>query len=252
MGTDKVWDAAKYEGGFRFVTAGGEPLLDLLAPHGGERIVDLGCGTGELTARIAATGAEVTGLDADPAMIRRARERFPALSFVEADAQTRTLPGPVDAVFSNAALHWMRRPAEVIARVAAALRPGGRFVAELGGHGNVAAVQRALESARASLGLPPVETPWFFPSVGRYAGLLEAAGLEPRAMWLFDRPSPLGDEGLAGWIHMFGTPFLVDLAPAQVQPLIDAACAHARAALHRDAQWVADYRRLRFIAVRVE
>jgi trans-aconitate methyltransferase len=247
---NKAWDAGAYEGGFRFVTTGGEPVLDLLGARPGERILDLGCGTGELTARIAATGAEVIGLDADGAMIRRARERFAALTFMEADAQVTALPAPLDAVFSNAALHWMRRPAEVIARVAAALRPGGRFVAELGGHGNVVALEQALEAARAAAALPAVESPWFFPSVATYATLLEAAGLEPRAMWLFDRPSPLGDEGLSGWIRMFGTPYLADLTAAQAQQVIDDAVSRSRPALHRDGQWVADYRRLRFVAVR--
>jgi trans-aconitate methyltransferase len=247
---EKAWDAERYEGRFRFVTAGGEPVLELLAAQPGERVLDLGCGTGELTARIAAAGAEVIGLDADGAMLGRARQRFPGLTFVEADAQAAALPAPLDAVFSNAALHWMRRPAEVLASVAVALRPGGRFVAELGGHGNVAAIEQALQAARAAAGLPSLPSPWFFPSVATYATLLEAAGLEPRAVWLFDRPSPLGDEGLAGWIRMFGTWYLADLAPAQAQQVIDGAAARARPALHRDGHWVADYRRLRFVAVK--
>lgn len=247
---EKPWDAEGYDNGFRFVTSGGEPLLALLAPRPGERILDLGCGTGELTARIAAAGAEVIGLDADAAMITRARARFPHLGFQQDDAEAAAFPRPLDAVFSNAALHWMRRPAEVIARVAASLRPGGRFVAEMGGHGNVATIVQVLTEARAAAGLPPLASPWFFPSVAQYAALLESGGLEPRAMWLFDRPTPLNEGGLVAWIEMFGTPYLADLpTPAAARALAEAAAARAPI-LCREGTWLADYRRLRFVAVR--
>jgi trans-aconitate methyltransferase len=254
----KRWDAEAYDQAFAFVTAHGVGLVERLAPRPGERILDLGCGTGELTARIAEAGAAAIGLDADEAMVARARARFPGLRFVHADAEAFALPdGPLDAVFSNAALHWMRRPAAVLAAVAAALRPGGRFVAEMGGAGNVAALEGALHAARAEAGLRSVPSPWFFPSIAAYARLLEEAGLEPRAMALFDRPTRLegrGAEAVAGWYRMFATPLVADLSVEDARAVIDAAAARALPALvHREADGegvFADYRRLRFEAVR--
>lgn len=253
-GDIKRWDAATYDRRFRFVTTYGEDLLEWLAPQPGERVLDLGCGTGELTARIAGQGAEVVGLDQDPDMIQRARSRYPELRFELADAHGFSLAdgtAAFDAVFSNAALHWMLRPAEVIAAVEAALRPGGRFVAEAGGQGNVARVERALHQARAEAGAPPRTSPWFFPSIGTYGRLLEEGGLEPRHMQLFDRPTALGegDDGLAGWITMFASPFLADLTPAQRAQVLGRTKELTRLSLFRDGQWWADYRRLRFAAV---
>jgi SAM-dependent methyltransferase len=181
-------------------------VVDELDPRPGERVLDLGCGTGALTARMASAGADVLGLDLDPDMIRRVRELHPELRFEAGDAHTFTAPAGwegLDAVFSNAALHWMPRPAELIGRVRQALRPGGRFVAEMGGPGNVAEVERALYHARAGAGLPVRPSPWLFPSIAAYARLLEEGGLEPRRMVLFDRPTPLA-EGPARWSTGWG------------------------------------------------
>lgn len=150
------WDARAYDESFGFVSDHGEPLVRLLDPRPGERVLDLGCGTGRLAADIAARGAETVGVDRDAAMIAAARERFPpsahpSLAFVRGDGEAlgraAGLAGPFDAVFSNAALHWMTRPDAVLRGVRALLRPGGRLVAELGGRGNVAAIERALRAA---------------------------------------------------------------------------------------------------------
>ncbi len=252
----KRWDPVAYDRSFAFVTAYGEGPLQLLAPQPGERVLDLGCGTGELTARIAELGGEVLGVDQDAAMIERARERFPALRFERADAQAFERPGgepPFDAVFSNAALHWMLRPAEVIARVRAVLRPGGRFVAEAGGRGNVARVEQALHQARAEAGLAARPSPWFLPSIAGYARLLEEGGLEPRHMQVFDRLTPLaeGESGLVDWMKMFATSLFDELADSARDALLARAAELARPALFVDGRWSVDYRRLRFVAVRV-
>jgi trans-aconitate methyltransferase len=252
----KSWDAAGYDRRFRFVTTYGEEALQALAPQRGERVLDLGCGTGELTAKIAGRGADVVGLDQDAAMIRRAHERYPELRFERADAHDFERPGGVDAfdaVFSNAALHWMLRPAEVIAAVRAALRPGGRFVAEAGGQGNIAQVEQALHRARAEAGAPPRPSPWFFPSIATYARLLEEGGLEPRSMQLGDRRTPLasGESALADWMDMFATPLLDDLPADQRDQVLERASQLVRPALFADGRWSVDYRRLRFVAVRV-
>src|SRR4029450_6198093 len=167
----------------------------------GETVLDLGCGTGELAAAIAATGARVLAIDSDPAMVAAARRRLGKDLVVLADGHAFTLAEPVDAVFSNAALHWMPRPAEVIGRVGAALRPGGRFVAGLGGAGNIEVILDALGTAMTEAGLPEPVCPWYFPSLGQYASLLEGGGFQVARMEHFPRPTPLagGDNGGAAW-----------------------------------------------------
>jgi SAM-dependent methyltransferase len=147
----------------------------------------------------------------------------------------------------------MLRPAEVIARVRAVLRPGGRFVAELGGEGNVATVAGALQRARAEAGLGERPSPWFFPSIASYARLLADGGLEPRHMWLFDRPTPLaeGAFSLVDWMNMFASPLIDDLPDDFRARLLERAAALAAPVLLREGRWSVDYRRLRFVAVRV-
>jgi SAM-dependent methyltransferase len=245
------WDAERYQRRFGFVAALGGEVLELLDPAPGEAVLDLGCGTGELAAAIAATGARVWALDSDPAMVAAARRRLGDDRVLLADGHTFTLPEPVDAVFSNAALHWMPRPAEVTARVRAALRPGGRFVAELGGAGNVAAILEALGAAMAEAGLPRPANPWYFPTPARHAALLEAGGFRVARMEHFPRPTPLagGPDGLAEWLTMFGGSLTAAVPPPLLAGVLDRAGELAAPRLYRDGRFVADYWRLRFVAV---
>jgi SAM-dependent methyltransferase len=230
----KQWDAALYESGFQFVWKHGAGVVSLLEPKPGERILDLGCGTGHLTAEIAATGASMLGIDASPAMIAQARQNFPKLSFQLVDAAEFRSESLFDAVFSNAALHWMPDPDRVAAAVAGVLKPGGRFVGELGGKGNIAAIAGAIRSDIYN----------YYPSVSEYGAVLERNGFEVRLMELFDRPTPLegGENGLREWIQTFrgDNSRPVEEVEAELRPL-----------LFHDGRWVADYRRLRFIAVRL-
>ena len=245
------WDADRYQRQFGFVSALAGDLVELLDPRPGETVLDLGCGTGELAARIAAAGARVWALDADPAMVAAARERLGPERVLLADGHDFSLPEPVDAVFSNAALHWMPRPAEVIARVRAALRPGGRFVAELGGAGNIDAILEAFGAALAEAGLPTPPNPWYFPTPGRYATLLEAGGFRVARMEHFPRPTPLagGPGGLADWLAMFGRSLTAAVPPARLPDIVARAEELAAPRLRRDGRWVADYWRLRFVAL---
>ena len=245
------WDADRYQRQFGFVSGMAGDLVELLGPRPGELVLDLGCGTGELAAAIAATGARVLALDSDPAMVAAARRRLGEDRVQQADGHAFTLAEPVDAVFSNAALHWMPRPAEVIGRVRAALRPGGRFVAELGGAGNIDAILDALGAAMAEAGLPAPACPWYFPTPAEYATLLEAGGFRVAMMEHFPRPTPLagGPGGLADWLAMFGGRLTAGVPEAALAGVVARAGELAAPRLRRGDGWVADYWRLRFVAV---
>jgi SAM-dependent methyltransferase len=209
-------------------------------------VLDLGCGDGALTARLVAAGAQVTGLEPDPSMAAAARAR--GLKVLQQDAHLAFGSATYDAVFSNAALHWMRDPPRVLGNVFAALRPGGRLVAEQGGFGNVAAVVTALNAERAARGLVPCR-PWDFPSPTLQRQRLEALGFTVAAMALIPRPTAL-PTGIAGWLATFAGPFLADL-PAAAHAGVLAATEARLAALHDPAEgWIADYVRLRFDARR--
>jgi trans-aconitate methyltransferase len=247
------WNPDLYSASAGFVTAGGRDLVDLLAPRAGERVLDLGCGTGELAAEIAARGATVTGVDASDEMLATAHARHPTVTFATVDGQDLAFDGAYEAVFSNAALHWMPRLGDVVAGVARALTPRGRFVAELGGQGNTATVLRALRAVLPALGEDPDRfMPWTFPSPATYATLLEQHGFRVRFMTHFDRPSRLdGEHGLRTWLQLFSEPLLRALGPRRetFYAEMETAC---RAALYRDdatgPRWELDYVRLRFLA----
>ncbi len=244
----EFWSASTYGCNARFVADLAAPLLGLLAPQPGELILDLGCGDGALTERIVGAGASVVGVDASPDMVRAARAR--GLDARVMDGQALDFAGVTfDAVVSNAALHWMPDAQAVIAGVARALKPGGRFVGEMGGHGNVASIVAALHASLRSRGVAPAQAfGWFFPTAGQYAALLRAENFAVLYADLFARPTLL-PTGMAGWLATFAAPFLTDVPQSEhaailqeveellVRPLRSAA-----------GDWIADYVRLRFHA----
>ncbi len=250
-----TWNADLYQSSHSFVWEHGRDLLGLLDVKPGERILDLGCGTGQLTAEVARCGAEVVGIDASPEMIANARRNFSSLRFEVSDAAALPFCEEFDAVLSNAALHWMSDQRGVIASVARALRDGGRFVFEMGGHGNLRQVLEAAFAALNSLGVqaPQSLVPWYFPSVAEYAALLEPHGLEVRFAALFDRPTVLegGERGFAAWIQMFGSFALSAVRPVQRAEASRRWQDLARVKLFRNGAWTLDYRRLRMLAVKV-
>lgn len=252
---EQTWNAGLYDQRHSFVYQHGADLLELLAPRAGERILDLGCGTGHLMAQIASSGADVLGLDASAEMIAQAWQNHPQLAFDVADATRFEVAEPFDAVFSNAVLHWVKPPEKAVERIAAALKPGGRFVAEFGGKGNVAAIVAAAAQAVSAVLGRDVEdvNPWYFPSVGEYSALLEVSGLEVRYATLFDRPTPLeeGEQGMANWLAMFAAPCFAMLDESDRPRAIADAVERARPKLYRAGQWTADYRRLRVVATKV-
>ena len=246
------WNANLYDAKHAFVWKYATDLLPLLAPQSGERILDLGCGTGHLTAQIAESGAQVLGVDRSPEMVNAARRAYPHLQFEVADARDIPYHAEFDAVFSNAALHWIPEPELVIKSVRKALRPGGRFIAEFGGKGNIRKMLRAFDQALVELHAAAHGeiNPWYYPSVSEYSTLLEKNGFEVRFITLFDRPTPLadGEAGMRNWIEMFGSSYLAKLGPESREPFLRRVEELLRPELFQDGQWCADYRRLRFSA----
>lgn len=252
MTIGQSWNAGLYDDRHAFVWRHGASLVEMLAPQRGERILDLGCGTGHLTAQIAAAGADVIGIDSSAAMIAAARSAYPTLRFEQVDAREFSFAEPLDAVFSNAVLHWIRPPEAVARCVARALRPGGRFIAEFGGHGNVTTVLTALRQALAEFGVGCDPIPDFYnPAIGEYASLLADAGLETTTALLFDRPTPLeGPEGLRNWLTMFTREAVESVSEERREDFFARVEDLTRPRLFRDGGWFADYRRLRLAAVR--
>ncbi len=250
MNTTQSWDPILYDDRARFVsTLAKDDLVDLLAPGPDDHVLDLGCGTGDLAILIAARGARVVGVDASAAMIAAARAKAPGISFSVADGQSLGFDKEFTAVFSNAALHWMRRPDDVAAGMARALRPGGRLVVEFGGHGCCAQARAAIGTALGEAGMDPSAwEPWYFPRLGAYTALLERHGFEVRAASLFDRPTPIGGEdGLGTWMRLFANRLLDELGD-RAQAVVRRAQELARAALFSDGVWSLDYVRLRVSA----
>jgi trans-aconitate methyltransferase len=242
------WSAARYAASAHFVPAFGAPVVELLDPRPGERILDLGCGDGTLTAKIAAAGAHVVAIDAAPDMIAAAKAK--GLDARVVPGQSLAFEREFDAVFSNAALHWMHPPETVIAGVARALKPGSRFVAEMGGHNNTAAIQTAFRAVLGKRGIEALsQSPWYFPSAAAYGAKLEAAGFRVEDIAIIPRPTPL-EAGFGPWLDTFADDFFAPLAPADRavarQEVIDLLEPILK---DETGLWIADYVRLRFKAV---
>jgi SAM-dependent methyltransferase len=245
----QTWDPHAYgrEGAFVHKLAGG--VVDWLDAQPGERILDLGCGDGQLTARLAATGAIMTGVDASPEMVAAAR----ALGIHADHAPAENLPyenASFDAVFSNAALHWVRGQDEMMAEVRRVLKPGARFVAEMGGHGNIAAIRVGLIATLARHGLGDREDGVnYYPTPSGYRRRLEGHGFAVDRIDLIPRPTPLTESGMEGWLRTFRRGVIESL-PASMRDIVIAGCCDLLAPALRDEEgnWVADYVRLRFIA----
>ncbi|HLO83972.1 MAG TPA: methyltransferase domain-containing protein [Nostocaceae cyanobacterium] len=249
------WDGSLYNDKHAFVWQHGEDLLRLLNPKLGEYILDLGCGTGQLTEKIAIAGAEILGIDAAPSMIETAKANYPQLRFQVGDARNFQVDKPCDAIFSNATLHWIKEADAVIACISQALKPGGRFVAEFGYRRNIDAIAQALETSLAKIGIPEPQTrnPWYFPSLGEYVSKLEQQGFDVTYANTFPRPTFLtdGEAGLRNWIRMFANSFLIDLSAQQQAEVISLVEAELKPKLYHQGTWIADYWRIRIFAVKL-
>ena len=241
------WDADQYQTHTGFVPALGAPVVDLLAPKPGEDILDLGCGDGVLTEKLVSSGAHVTGIDASAEMIDAARAK--GLNVRQLRAEHLDFSDEFDAVFSNAALHWMLDADAVVEGVGRALKPGGRFVGEFGGHGNVAAIMVALMAILDQRGVDGAAAlPWYFPTSTAYRAKLERHGFVVETIDLFPRPTPLPTD-MSGWLRTMAGSFLSALPPAERDEALNDVQRLLRPSLCDDqGLWTADYVRLRFFA----
>jgi len=242
-----VWDTQAYAAHARFVADLGEPVLAVLNPQPGEHILDLGCGDGVLTSKLQEMGCHVVGVDSSPEMIAAAATL--GLNVRVLDAQALDYDQTFDAVFSNAALHWMLEPDLVIAGVRRALRPGGRFVGEFGGYGNIATVQAALHQALMQLGIESAGlNPWYFPTPTDYQARLVSQGFLVQEIELIPRPTLLPTT-MTDWLATFAQPYLAVIPEASQPEFLETVVNLLRPQLQKPSgQWFVDYVRLRFIA----
>jgi SAM-dependent methyltransferase len=249
MIASQTWDPERYARNARFVSDLSAAVVEMLNPRPGERILDLGCGDGVVTAKLAEMGCNAVGVDGSAAQIAAARKL--GLDARVMDAEKLSFDSEFDAVFSNAALHWMRNPEAVIAGVWRALGPGGRFVAEFGGHGCVAKIKKALVGALNRRGLNgEAAVPWYFPTIEEYSALLKNAGFLISAMALIPRPTPLPGD-VTGWLETFGESFTACLPLLERPAYIEEVRETLRPELSdSEGKWTADYVRLRFAAVK--
>ncbi|WP_159887513.1 class I SAM-dependent methyltransferase [Paenibacillus puerhi] len=250
------WNAQHYDQQINFVSELGKGVVTLLNPQPGERILDLGCGTGDLAKEISRSGAACVGFDYSQEMFDQAKVKYPEIPFRQEDGEAfRLQPGeqPFDAVFSNAALHWMKHPERVVEAVWLALKPGGRFVAEFGGAGNVQTIVEAICREVEAYGIDwRARYPWYFPTIGEYASILERQGFQVAYAQLYDRPTRLsdGEKGMHHWLKAFAGVFLEGLSPQQQEQALARSIQAMRPALYNGEYWEADYRRIRVYAVK--
>ena len=246
--TSQNWDADQYSEHAAFVAELAGDVLTLLAPQSGERILDLGCGDGRLAKFLQEQGCEVFGIDGSPEMIEKTSEL--GIPCAVMDGHALTFNTEFDAVFSNAALHWMTKPKVVAEGIYNALKPGGRLVAEFGGKGNTNNIMKAISATLSELGQPDYQLPWYFPDTDEYSGLLQKAGFKVQHIELVKRPTPL-ESGMRKWLELFTSGITRGMDETAIEDFQDRVCDKLRP-LQFDLEqgWWADYVRLRVHATK--
>lgn len=244
------WNAQLYDGKHQFVSKFGEGAASLLDPAAGEAILDLGCGTGDLAFSLFEKGVHIVGIDQSVSMIEQAKKKYPEIPFFVEDAHNLPYESEFDAVFSNAAIHWMKEPEQVLAGIFKSLKPGGRFVAEFGAKGNVASISRAITRQIDDYDKESVY-PWFFPSIGEYASLMEQAGFHVAFAEHFKRPTRLeGTDGMRNWIDMFGDVVMGAQTAEERERITAGAVEMLKEECFYEDHWIVDYWRIRVIATK--
>jgi len=248
----KNWDVNLYNSKHNFVYQYGEDLINILNPQKGEFILDLGCGSGQLTHQISLSKAEVIGIDNSENMINSAKENYPKLNFYVKEAYNFQFQKPFDAIFSNAVLHWVADSENAVLSMCKNLKKGGKLVVEFGGKGNVQTILNSLTKSLKRNGFVKnsILENWYFPSISEYTLLLEKNGFEVEFANLYDRPTALVDNknGIKDWIEMFGSSFFVDIPNKDKNQILEEVQNDVKEKCFIDGKWYADYRRIRVVA----
>ena len=248
---ENSWNAQLYDGKHGFVSKYGEDVLRLLDPQKGERILDLGCGTGDLAFQIAQAGAEVIGIDHSKEMLVQACEKYPGIEFHQASAEDFHFGEAFDAVFSNATLHWVKDQEAATRSIYQSLKDGGRLVVEFGGKGNIGGIRAAIIHVMLDKGLAMPEQAWYFPSIGEYASLLENTGFRIKYAIHFDRPTLLeGEAGMLDWLIMFAKNMMDGLSVFEQEEILREVVHLLRPSHYKNGKWYADYKRIRLRAIK--
>lgn len=249
------WNANLYDRAHKFVSTYGKDVIRLLHPKKNERILDIGCGTGDLTNEIFSMGAFVVGVDYSENMIQQAKKKYPKIDFQVKDILTLDYKNRFDAVFSNAVLHWVRQPYQALEEIYKSLHVGGRFVAEFGGKGNVQKIVNCIIEEKEKLGYSSKgdEFPWYNPSIGEYTMLMEKVGFTVVYAALLDRPTKLeGKDGLKNWLHMFGASLFKEVHQEEIDLLLTNVENSLKNDMFHSDHWIADYKRIRVKAVKID
>jgi trans-aconitate methyltransferase len=248
-----TWNADLYDTKHSFVSEYGNQLLEWLAPKAGEKILDLGCGTGDLAKKLHDFNVDVVGIDHSPNMIIQAKQKYPEIPFLVQNATALEYQNEFDAVFSNATLHWIKSPKQALSCIHQSLKPDGRFVAEFGGKGNVQTITDGIYQQVLEEGLEydMEHFPWYYPSIGEYSSLMEEVGFKVTLAHHSDRPTPLyGENGLRDWIEMFGSALFEGIGEEQRKAIITKTEHRLKAVLFKEGNWIADYKRIRVIGIK--
>jgi trans-aconitate methyltransferase len=243
------WDPKLYNEKHAFVYDYGKLLVDFLDPKANERILDLGCGTGELTFEISKRAENAIGIDSSPEMIQIARSNYPHIEFEIGNASDFHFDEKFDSIFSNAALHWVNDYKSAIKCMYSSLKRGGKIVLEFGGKENVQTIMTALKESLKNRGytMQAELDVWYFPSIGAYTSELELAGFKVTYAELYNRPTELADKstGIKDWLIMFAKPFFKGISEKEVEEIVAEVQQSLTPILFQNGRWYADYKRLR-------
>ena len=247
------WNATLYDNKHSFVAKYGEDVLGWLAPQVDEHILDVGCGTGMLTEKIAETGAIVTGLDASPEMIAKAKQSYNNIEFVVKDASNFSFDKKFDAAFSNATFHWIKDQQNVLQCIYDVLEPSGRLVYEMGAKHNIESIHNAVKKVLIDEGFESntnIEVN-YFSSAAEQATMLEKVGFTVVNILQFNRPTELvGEDGMKNWIVQFAQAYFKNIPTEKAKAMIDKAVAILKETNYHEGRWYADYIRLRVKAIK--
>ena len=251
--TKDYWNPNLYDQSHSFISNYGKNLIELLAPKQGERILDLGCGTGDLANKLYNAGVEIVGIDNSKNMIKEALSKYPHINFIVRNATNLGYNSEFDAVFSNATLHWIKQPKQALNCIYQSLKSGARYVAEFGGKGNVQTITSEIirQLKESGIEYKMEQFPWYYPSIGEYASLMEKVGFRVTFAQHYDRPTHLeGKNGLKKWIEMFGIHMLQGVDEEKKNHIITRVENNLKTVLCKEGNWIADYKRIRVIGIK--